>query len=162
MPLPFNMLSWFAIAFLPRSKRLFKFLGCSHHWQWFLQPKTRKYVTSSTCSLSICREVIGLDAMILVFIMLILKPAFSSSPSHQEATQFLFTFCHQSGIICISEVVDISPSNLDSSLWPTMTFHMIYSAWKLNNQGDNIQPCHTPFPILNQSVVPRPVLTVAS
>ena len=29
-----------------------------------------------------------------------------------------------------------------------------YSAQKLNKQDDNIQPCHTPFPILNQSVVP--------
>ena len=33
---------------------------------------------------------------------------------------------------------------------------------KLNKQGDNIQPWRTPFPIWNQSVVPRPVLTVAS
>ena len=32
---------------------------------------------------------------------------------------------------------------------------------KLNNQGDNIQPWRTPFPIWNQSV-PCPVLTVAS
>ena len=30
----------------------------------------------------------------------------------------------------------------------------------INKQGDNIQP--TPFPIWNQSVVPCPVLTVAS
>ena len=30
---------------------------------------------------------------------------------------------------------------------------MLYSACKLNKQGDNIQPCHTPFPILNQTVV---------
>ena len=28
---------------------------------------------------------------------------------------------------------------------------MIYSAYMLNKQDDNIQPCHTPFPILNQS-----------
>ena len=41
-------------------------------------------------------------------------------------------------------------------------FHMMFSAWKLNKQGDNIQPVHTPFPIWNQSVVPCPVLTVAS
>ena len=39
---------------------------------------------------------------------------------------------------------------------------MMYSAYKLNNQGDNIQPWRTPFPIWNQSVVPCPVLTVAS
>ena len=38
----------------------------------------------------------------------------------------------------------------------------MYSAYKLNKQGDNIQPWHTPFLILNQSVVPCPVLTVAS
>ena len=41
-------------------------------------------------------------------------------------------------------------------------FHMTYSAYKLNKQGDNIQPWRTPFPILNQSAVPCPVLTVAS
>ena len=38
----------------------------------------------------------------------------------------------------------------------------MYSAYKLNKQGDNIQPWGTPFPIWNQSVVPCPVLTVAS
>ena len=38
----------------------------------------------------------------------------------------------------------------------------MYSAYKLNNQGDNIQLWRTPFPIWNQSVVPCPVLTVAS
>ena len=37
----------------------------------------------------------------------------------------------------------------------------MYSAYKLNKQGDNIQPWCTPFPIWNQSVVPCPVLTVA-
>ena len=26
------------------------------------------------------------------------------------------TFCHKGGVICISEVIDISPGNLDSSL----------------------------------------------
>ena len=37
----------------------------------------------------------------------------------------------------------------------------MYSAYKLNKQGDNIQPWCTPFSIWNQSV-PCPVLTVAS
>ena len=41
-------------------------------------------------------------------------------------------------------------------------FLVMYSAYKLNKQGDNIQPWHTPLPIWNQSVVPCPVLTVAS
>ena len=42
------------------------------------------------------------------------------------------------------------------------TFHITYSAYKLNKQGDNIQPWCTPFPISNQFVVPWLVLTVAS
>ena len=33
-----------------------------------------------------------------------------------DAFEFLFTFCHKGGVICISEVIDISPSNLDSSV----------------------------------------------
>ena len=37
-------------------------------------------------------------------------------------------------------------------------FHMMYSAYKLNKQGDNIQPWHTPFLIWNQSAVLCPVL----
>ena len=36
------------------------------------------------------------------------------------------------------------------------------SAYRLNKKCDNIQPWCTPFPIWNQSVVPCPVLTVAS
>ena len=43
-----------------------------------------------------------------------------------------------------------------------LAFHMMYSAYKLNNQSDNIQPWHTLFPILNQCIVPSPVLNIAS
>ena len=43
------------------------------------------------------------------------------------------------GVICISEVIDISPSNLDSSLgFISLVFCMMYSAYKLSKQGDNI------------------------
>ena len=37
-------------------------------------------------------------------------------------------------------------------------FLMMYSAYKFNKQGDNIQPWRTPFPIWNQSVVPARLL----
>ena len=40
-------------------------------------------------------------------------------------------------------------------------FHVMYSAYKLNKQGNNIQPWCTPFPAWNQSIVPPLVLTVA-
>ena len=38
----------------------------------------------------------------------------------------------------------------------------MYCAYELNKQGDNTQPWRTPFPVWNQSVVPCPVLMVAS
>ena len=41
-------------------------------------------------------------------------------------------------------------------------FLMMSSAYRLNKQGDNRQPCCTPFSILNQSVVSYRVLTLAS
>ena len=43
----------------------------------------------------------------------------------------------------------------------SQTFCLMFSAFKLNKQGDNIQTWRTPFPLLNQSV-PCLVLTVAS
>ena len=64
----FNMLSKFVIAFLPRSKCLL------NSWlqslsSVILEPKKRKSVTVSIVSPSICHEVMGLDAMISVFLL---------------------------------------------------------------------------------------------
>ena len=62
----FNMLSRLVIAFLPRSKH--------HLISWLQSPsavilesKKIKSVTVSIVSPSVCHEVMGLDAMILVF-----------------------------------------------------------------------------------------------
>ena len=44
----------------------------------------------------------------------------------------------------------------------SLAFLMMCSAYKLNKQDDSGQPCHTPFSILNQSVVLCKVLAVAS
>ena len=44
----------------------------------------------------------------------------------------------------------------------SLAFHTVYSAYKWNKQGDDIQSWHIPIPIWNQSIVPCPVLTVAS
>ena len=43
-----------------------------------------------------------------------------------------------------------------------LAFHMMYSVYKLNKQGDNIYPRCTPFPVLNKFIVPCLVLMVAS
>ena len=66
---------------------------------------------------SICHEVMGQDTMILVFWMLSFQLAFSLSALTLIKRLFSSSFCHYSGIICISEVIDISPKNLDSSLY---------------------------------------------
>ena len=62
----FNMLSRFVIAFLPRSKCLLNSRLQSPS-AVILEPKKIKSLTVSFVSPSICHEVMGLDAMILVF-----------------------------------------------------------------------------------------------
>ena len=89
---------------------------------------------------SICHDVMGLDAMILVFWVLSLSELFYSpiSPSSRGSLVPLL-FCHKCGIIWISEVIDTSPHNLDSScVSSSPAFLMLYSAYKLNKHGDNI------------------------
>ena len=61
-----HTLSRFVIAFLPRSKHLL-ILWLQSPSTVILEPKKTKSVTVSTFPLSICHEVMGLDAMILVF-----------------------------------------------------------------------------------------------
>ena len=74
----FNMLSRLVITFLSRSKRLLiSWLQSSS--AVILEPPKIKSLTVSTVSPSICHEVMGLDAMILVFWMLSFKSTFSLS-----------------------------------------------------------------------------------
>ena len=62
----FNMLSRLVIAFLPRSERLL-ISWLQSPSAVILEPKKIKSDTVSIVSPSICHEVVGLDAMILVF-----------------------------------------------------------------------------------------------
>ena len=66
MSLLFNMLSRLVIAFLLRSKRLL-ITWLQSPSAVILEPKKIKSATVSTVSQSICHEVMGPDAMILVF-----------------------------------------------------------------------------------------------
>ena len=113
----FNILSRLVIAFLPRSKcLLISWLQSSS--AVILEPKTIKSITASTFPPSLCLEVMGPDARILIFWMSEFQASFFTLlfHPHQEALWFLFTFCHKGGVICISGVVDISSGNVDSSL----------------------------------------------
>ena len=66
MSLLFNILSTFVIAFLPRSKHLL-ISWLQSPSAVILEPRKIKSVTVSTVSPSVCLEVMGLDAIILVF-----------------------------------------------------------------------------------------------
>ena len=66
MSLLFNILSRFVIAFLPRNKHLL-ISWLQSPSTVILEPRKIKSVTVSTVSPSICHEVMGSDAMILVF-----------------------------------------------------------------------------------------------
>ena len=116
MSLLFNMLSILIKAFLARSKHLLISLLQSPS-AVILEPKKVKSVTVYIVFPSICHEVMGLDAMILVFGMLSFKPIFSHSSF--MFIKRLFSSSSLSAIRVVSsasEVIHISPSNLDSSL----------------------------------------------
>ena len=160
----FNMLSRFVIAFLPRSKHLL-ISWLQSPSAMIPEPKKIKSVTISIASPSICHEVMGPDAMILVFWTLSFKPAFLLSSF--TFIKRLFSSSSLSAIRVVSSAYLRLLIFLPTILIPayasfSLEFHMMYSAYMLNNQCDIIQPWHTPFPIWNQSVVPCPVLTVPS
>ena len=156
----FNTPSRFVIDFLPRSKRLNFMAAVTGHGA-----RKIKFVTVFNIYLSICHEVMGPDAMILVFWMFSFKLAFSLSS---------FTFIKRYFSSSLLSAIRVLSSAylkllifLSATLIPawdssSQAFHIIYSAYKLNKQDDNIQPWCTPFPIWNQSVVPCLVLIVAS
>src|SRR5574337_559171 len=109
MSLLFNMLSRLIITFLPGSKRLL-ISWLQSLSAMILEPRKIKSATVSTLSPTICHD--------LRFLNVEFEANFFTLHFHfhQEAFEFLFTFCHKGIVICISEVIDISPSNLDSSL----------------------------------------------
>ena len=78
MSLLFNELSRLVIAFLPRSKCLL-ISWLQSPSAVILEPKIIKCITVSIVSPSICHEVMGPDAMILVLCMLSFKSTFSLS-----------------------------------------------------------------------------------
>ena len=104
------------------------------------------------------------DAMILVFWVLSYKPTLSLSTlsfikrlfSSSLSTITVVSSAYLRLLIFL--LVVLIPGCASSS----PAFLMMYSAYKLSKQGDNTQFSHTPFPIWNQSLVPCPVLTVAS
>ena len=148
MSLLFNMLSRLVIAFLPRSKH-FLISWLQTPPAVIVEPKKRKSVTVSIVSPLICHGGMGPNAMILVFWLLNLKSAFSlssftfikrlfSSPSPSAIRVVSYAYLRLSIFLLAILIPACASLNL--------TFHMMYSAYKLNKHSDNIQPWHNPFP----------------
>ena len=117
MSLLFNMPSRLVIAFLPRSNHLLiswlkspsvvifeaQRNNVSHCFHYF--PIYLPWSGGTTChGLSFLNAECQVSFFTLLFCF------------HQEALQFFFPFWHNGGVVCLSEVIDISPSNHDSSL----------------------------------------------
>ena len=144
----------FFIAFLPKSKCLL-ILWLQSPSAVILEPKKIKSVTASTFSPSICHKVMGLDAMILVFWLLSFRPAFSLFPfaliKKKKKKKKFSSYSLLSAIRVVSSAYlrlflflpEILIPVCDSS---SLTFNMMYSAYKLNKQGANRQPWCTPYP----------------
>ena len=141
MSLLFNMLSGLVIAFPPRSKRLLISWLQSPSTVIFFFFKKIKSVTVFIVSPSICHEVMGLNAMILVFWMLSCKPAF-------QLSSFIF-IKRLFGSSSLSAIKVISSAYLRLLIFllailipacasSSPAFFLMYSAYKLNKQGDNI------------------------
>ena len=165
MSLLYNKLSRLVIASLPSSKcLLISWLQSSY--AVILDPHPQiKSVTVSTVSPSICHEVMGLDSMIIVFWTLSLKPTFSLSSF--TLIKRLFSSSLLSAIMVVWSanlrlLVYLPAILIPACASSSPAFLVMYSAYKLNKQSDSIQPYCTIFSILNQSVVPCPILTVAS
>ena len=158
MSLLLNMLSRLVITFLSRSKRLLiswlqspsavilepkKIVShCFHcfpiYWPW--SDGTR------------CHDLSFLNVEFSFSSFTFIKRLFiSSSPSDIMVVSSAWWLLMSLPAVLIPACTSSSPA-----------FLMMSSAYKLNKQGDNIQPWCNTFPIWNQSVVPCPVLTVAS
>ena len=97
----------------------------------------------------------GPDAKIFIFCMLSFKPVFSLSS---------FTFIKRlfsSSLLSAIRVVSSAYLRLLMFLWASLipasdssslAFHMMYPAYKLKKQDDNIQPWRTPFLMWYQSL----------
>ena len=156
----FNMLSRLIITFLPRSKCLL-ISWLQSPSAVIVEPKKMKCDIVSTFSPHICHEVMEAETMMFIFFVLSFKPALSLSSF--TFIKKLFSSPSLSAVRVVSStylrLLIFFPAVLipacDSS---SPAFCMMYSANKLSKQGYNIQPCHTPFPILNQTVIPCKLL----
>ena len=151
MFLLFNMLSRLVIAFPPRSKHLLI--------SWLQSPSAVIFGVQEkkVCHHFHCFPIYlpwsdGTRCHYLSFWMLTFKPTFSLSSF--TSIKRLFSSSSFSAMRVVSSAYLRLLIFLPAILIPAYgssspAFRMMYSAYKLNKQDDNIQPWHTRFPIWN-------------
>ena len=109
------------------------------------------------------------DAVNFVFWMLSFKSAFSLSSFIFIKRFFSFSLLSANRVASSTYprlLIFLLAILIPLVLYPAQHFawvkYKLHISYKLNKQGYNIQPWCTPFPILNQSIVPCLVLTIAS
>ena len=151
MSLLFNMLSRLVIVFLPRSKHLL--ISWPHTPSAMILDPQKTVPHCFHCFHIYFPWSDGIRYHDLCVWMLRFKPAFSLS-----SFTFIKRFFSSSSLYAIrvvsSECLRLLIF-LPGILIPACTssspgFLKMYSAYKLNKQGDNIQPWRTPFPVWNQ------------
>ena len=97
---------------------------------------------------SICHEVMGPDAMILVFLIFSFKPALSLSSftlSKRLLSSSLLSVISVISSAYLRLLMFLLPIRIPACNSSSSAFFMMYSAYRLNKQGDSRQPCRSPF-----------------
>ena len=146
----FNMLSRLVIAFLPRNDHLL-ISWLQSPSAVILEPPKIKSLTVYILSPSISHEVMGPDAVILFFWMLSFKPTFSLSSF--TFTKSLLSSSSLSAIRLVSSaylrlLIFLPAILIPACVYPAQHFTWCSLHYKLNRQGDSIQPWCTLFPNL--------------
>ena len=138
MSLLFNMLSWFVIVFLPKSSLLISWLQSPS--AVILEPKKIKSLTASIVSPSIYYEMMGLYAMIFIFLMLNFRPVFSFSFHKRLFSSSLLSVIRVVPSAYLRLFLFLLAILIPACASSSPVFHMMYSTYKLNKQDDNTQP----------------------
>ena len=132
MSLLFNMLSRLVITFLPRSKHIL-ISWLQSPAAVILEPRKIKSATVSAVSPPICHVVMGADAMIFIFWMLL---------SSFTVIKRLFSSSSLSAIRVVSSaylrlLISLPAIVAPACAYSIPAFLMMYSVNKLKKQGDN-------------------------
>ena len=142
----FNVLSRFVIAFLPRSKHLL-ISWLQSPSAVILEPEKIRSATASTFLPYICHEMMGTDAMILVFLNV--SSQLFHSPLSPLSVSSLAPLCFQ--LLEWYYLHIRGDWYLSQQSWFHLVilpvWHFSWCTLHRSKQGDSIQPWHTPFPI---------------